>query len=148
MEFPRIKTSLIALSFLAFAIAMTAHTQDFESVKRLAASGDATAQWFLGTMHAAGQGVSVNDAEAVKWYRKAAEQGDANAQLNLGVAYFEGIGVPESNILAHKWLNLARVGGDEKAGYNLEVLIPRMTKEQIAEAQKPATEWHEAHQGE
>jgi uncharacterized protein len=32
-----------------------------------------------------GQGVPEDDAEAVKWYRKAAEQGLARAQLIYGV---------------------------------------------------------------
>ncbi len=33
-------------------------------------------------MYAAGKGVPENDAEAVKWLRKATEQGYANAQFN------------------------------------------------------------------
>jgi TPR repeat protein len=31
--------------------------------------------------------VAQDDAEAVKWYRKAAEQGHAEAQVNPGVMY-------------------------------------------------------------
>ena len=32
-------------------------------------------------------GVPEDDAEAVKWFRKAADQGDAHAQYNVGVMY-------------------------------------------------------------
>ena len=35
-------------------------------------------------MYRNGQGVTQDNAEAVKWYRKAAEQGYAAAQFNLG----------------------------------------------------------------
>jgi uncharacterized protein len=36
------------------------------------------------------QGVPEDDAEAVKWFRKAAEQGYADAQYNLGLMYAYG----------------------------------------------------------
>jgi uncharacterized protein len=44
----------------------------------------------MGLMYAEGQGVPEDDAEAVKWYRKAAEQGLAEAQFNLGEMYAYG----------------------------------------------------------
>src|SRR5205807_420797 len=46
--------------------------------------GDAKAQYGLGFMYREGRGVPRDDAEAVRWYRKAAEQGDAMAQHALG----------------------------------------------------------------
>ena len=45
----------------------------------LAEQGDAHAQFNLGIMYDNGWGVPENDAEAVKWWRKAAEQGYADA---------------------------------------------------------------------
>jgi uncharacterized protein len=41
-------------------------------------------------MYATGEGVPKDDAEAVKWFRKAAEQGHAKAQFNLGAMYDNG----------------------------------------------------------
>ena len=38
------------------------------------------------------QGVPKDEAEAVRWYRKAAEQGLAHAQNNLGSLYVYGAG--------------------------------------------------------
>ena len=55
------------------------------------------AQYNLGVMYENGRGVPQNDAEAVKWYRKAAEQGLASAQNNLGVMYANGEGVPQND---------------------------------------------------
>ncbi len=43
----------------------------------LAEQGNAEAQFNLGGMYRQGRGVPQDDAEAMKWYRKAAEQGDA-----------------------------------------------------------------------
>ena len=48
------------------------------------------AQFRLGYMYANGEGVPKGDAEAVKWFRKAAEQGDAWGQLGLGLMYHSG----------------------------------------------------------
>ena len=41
-----------------------------------------------------GRGVSKDEAEAAKWFRKAADQGHAAAQYNSGYAYDNGQGVP------------------------------------------------------
>jgi hypothetical protein len=43
------------------------------------------------------------------------------------------------------WTNLARAQGNEVAGENMQLLINRMTPEQIAEAQRLATEWQVKH---
>ena len=75
---------------------VTLSMEHFEELLRLAEQGDAKAQYNLGVMCRKGHGVPQNDAEAAKWYRKAAKQGDAeaksllkelesDAQSNLGV---------------------------------------------------------------
>lgn len=44
----------------------------------------------LGILYDDGLGVKRNDAEAVKWYKKAAELGNADAITNLGIMYENG----------------------------------------------------------
>ena len=44
-----------------------------------ATEGDAAGQVNLGVMYTNGRGVTQDDAEAVRWYRKAADQGIAKA---------------------------------------------------------------------
>ena len=73
-------------------------------------------------MYDSGEGVPENDAEAVKWYRKAADQGDADAQYNLGVMYASGEGVPENDAEAVKWYRKAADQGDADAQHNLGVI--------------------------
>ena len=58
-------------------------------------------------MYYDGRGVPQDDAEAVKWYRKATEQGYAKAQNNLGLMYYNGEGVSQDYVQAHMWYNLA-----------------------------------------
>ena len=117
--------------------------------RQAAEQGNAPAQYYLGLMYNLGRGVAQNYAEAVRWYRKAAEQGDAEAQYSLGDMYRQGRGVAQDYVQAHKWLNIASVLGNKntkkfaKTGRQLVEL--GMTAQQIAEAQKEATKWLEAH---
>jgi len=73
--------------------------------------------------------------------KKAAEQGDADAQFNLGYMYYKGNGVVEDDVMAYLWWNLAAAQGFESAKKNKGILSERMTREQIAEAQKLSREW-------
>ncbi len=66
-------------------------------------------------MYLNGQGVARDNAEAAKWYRKAAEQGDAGAQFNLGVMYGGGQGVPQDYAEAVKWFRKAADQGTANA---------------------------------
>ena len=59
--------------------------------------------------------------------------------------YAAGRGVPEDIVLAHMFYNLAEAQGQENAQVNKGVIEQRMTREQIAEAQRLSREWLEAH---
>ena len=53
-----------------------------------------------------------NDAEAAKWYRRAADMGHAGAQDALGYSYATGRGVPQSYTEALKWYRRAAEQGN------------------------------------
>ena len=95
-------------------------------------------------MYELGNGVPENDAEAVKWYRKAADQGHAKAQSNLGVMYYNGDGVPENHVRAYVWLSMAKTQGYESAKKAVEIVKNKMTKQQIAQAQALASQCYES----
>ena len=67
---------LILTTLLTF---QSAAASEFDDMKALADTGMAEAQYVLGIMYDNGEGVPENDAEAVKWYRKAADQGLARS---------------------------------------------------------------------
>ena len=58
----------------------------------LAEKGDAVALHNVGVSYQRGCGVERSDAEAAKWYRRAADKGNADAQFNLAVFFRDGRG--------------------------------------------------------
>jgi len=54
--------------------------------------------------------------------------------------YSKGEGVPEDYIQAYVWLNIAAANGDVQAKEWKAEMAEKMTKEQIAEAQKLSRE--------
>ena len=113
--------------------------------RRAAEQGAAWAQYELGNRYHYGSGVPQDDAEAVAWYRRAAEQGDSWAQFVLGLRYADGQGVPQDHTLAHMWFIIAGLGGDKRAAERSARIAAQMTPTQIAEAQRLAREWTDAH---
>jgi TPR repeat protein len=97
----------------------------YEELLPLAQAGDADAQEMLGFLYRKGLGVPKDDAEAVKWYRRAAEQGNVHAQLSLGVAYAEGDGLPQDYAEAAKWFRKAAAQGLARAQFNLGLMYAK-----------------------
>lgn len=91
------------------------------SLRARARRGQAQAQFELGVCYRFGQGVPQDEAEAVKWYLKAAEQGHDKAQYNLGVCYDAGTGVAKDPAEAARWYRRAAYQGHAKAAHNLGV---------------------------
>lgn len=73
----------------------------------LAEAGQASGQFGMGLLFANGFGVSMDDDQALLWYRLAADQGHALAQCNLAVMHANGWGVPQSDTESLKWYRLA-----------------------------------------
>src|SRR5260370_1187137 len=95
------------------------------------------AQYALGRMYAAGEGVRQDYAEALRWFRKAAAQGCALAQNRLGVMYERGIGVAQDYVEAYKWYSVA-AGENQNifAVANRDALAQRLGPEKVAQAQR------------
>jgi uncharacterized protein len=86
-------TQNLLLASLLVLLASSAHSQSSQSIADLrsrAEKGDAQAQSALGDSYHKGDGVPKDDAEAVRWWTKAAEQGDIGGEINLGLAYHFG----------------------------------------------------------
>lgn len=92
----------------------------------VAETGNAEAQFKLGSMYHDAKGVSENvfettdlDQEAIRWYRLAAEKGHADAQYKLGEMYFKGRGVTTDDEEAERWTRLAAEQGHVDAQFSL-----------------------------
>lgn len=99
--------------------------------KPIAELGYDRAQYYVGRMYVDGKGVPRDDAEAVKWFRRAAEpaagdpgfhDGSTEAQASLGFMYLNGRGVPEDLIEAAKWYRIAAEKGDVDSQYLLGLM--------------------------
>lgn len=107
--------------------------------------GDAACQNTLGINVAEGNGTRKNETEAVEWFRKGAEQGNYEAACNLAIHYQRGQGIASDNVLALMWGLIS--DRNASGGYYCldHIEIPKLTKEQVAEATQRANAWLTAH---
>ncbi|HUJ95324.1 MAG TPA: GAF domain-containing protein [Terriglobales bacterium] len=119
---------------------------DFENLRWLANQGDPTAQYALGRHYAQGEDVPQDDAEATRWFARAAEQGHIVAQATLGAWYWAGRGVPKDLNKAYFWLVLARAGGYERSNDLIGPITAEMTHSEVLAAQQEANNWLTHHQ--
>ena len=114
-------------------------------------------------------GIVEDDVEALRWFKVALELGARpmtffggyyafgmlrRIQFQIGNMYVTQGGVPEDLVSAYMWFNLAQAGvwsdGDValwggSPSRSKAAIEGRMTREQIAEAQRLSREWQEAH---
>ena len=98
------------------------HGHAWQLYQLAADQGFAPAQTALGQMNWGGVGMAKNDAEALRWHRKAAAAGIAASIGNVGWFYATGQVVPQDLALAAKWDQLAADRGDTVAQANLGLL--------------------------
>jgi len=114
--------SIVLLSYLASPVLASDYNEGFIAAESgnyqtavskwgpLASAGHAAAQFNIALMYHGGLGVSLNEAEAVKWYKKSANNGFSAAQEFLSAAYEEGwFGLPRDKNLARFWEEKARL---------------------------------------
>ena len=111
--------------------------------QKAAAQGYTAGQISVGFMYEEGHGVSKDYKQAAYWYEKAAAQGDVIAQSTLFFLYSDGVG--KDNIEARKWAIIADSNSMPGLRQLHEVVEQQMTREQIAEAQRRASQWMKAH---
>lgn len=90
-----------------------------------AENGNPEAQAWLGSVYANGDGVDIDDGNALSWYEKAAEQDYPMAQANVGAMYFMGQGTDKDIDKAIKWLSAAAENDDVNGLFNLAVLYTK-----------------------
>jgi TPR repeat protein len=136
-------TVLFLLSAAVFRLPAQQNEADrkvLAEIRARADKGDAKAQYELGRAFFSGTlGVAKDEAEAVKWFRKAAEQNVADAQFSLGVCYANGRGVTKDDAEAVKWFRKAAEQNLADAQYNLGVCYD--SGEGVAKDEVEAYKW-------
>ncbi len=84
-----------------------------------ASRGDAEAQLQMAMRYATGDGVTQNDAEAAKWFARAARAGLAEGQYRYGLVLLDGRGVVQDYKAAFAWIEKPARRGHPLAQYRL-----------------------------
>jgi uncharacterized protein len=111
----------------------------------MADNGNPSAQNALGLRYATGEGVALNEQQAVLWFTKAAEQGNVAAQSKLGSIYYSGRGVPQDSNRAYFWMVVARLNGDDASRTLAPFVRARLTRAQVASIEQDASRWLQQH---
>jgi TPR repeat protein len=98
---------------------------DFDSAEELRRvqklADQPAAQSWIALMYELGRGVTKDEAESARWFRKAADAGDTEAQTYLGQMYERGRGVTKDAAQATQWYRKAAEQGHAVAQHNLGV---------------------------
>ncbi len=124
------------------------YAEAVEWYRKAADQGHLGAKQRVGAAYYSGLGVPQDYAQAHRWLGPPAQAGEPESQFLLGFMYFEGKGLPQDNVHGYKWVNLAAAQGLEEAREYRDSIAREMTREQIAEGQRVAREWWEAHHAE
>jgi hypothetical protein len=130
----------------AAKLAPIVETATLEQLRQMAENGDAAAQNTLGLRYATGEGVVLNEFEAVRWFTKAAQEGFVPAQSKLGSLYFSGRGVPQDSNRAYFWMVVARMSGDDASKTLSPFVRARLTRAQVTSIELEADRWLQQHQ--
>ncbi|MDB5492614.1 MAG: Sel1 repeat domain protein [Micavibrio sp.] len=123
LEYYRRRVLSLALTPLGLVFVMTLLTMagfassgsaGIGSLSDRAEKGDPAAQYNLGYNYHAGEGVPQSDAEAFKWWNRAASQGNADAEFALGYMYDTKPGLKDED-KAMSWYALAAEHGSLQA---------------------------------
>ena len=108
-----------------------------EWYEKSAELGDLEAQWYLAGIYSKEGRYTL----ASHYYKLAANRGDELSQFSLGQLYSQGNGVIQDYVEAHMWFNLSASQNHKPAVKARDSIEKKMTRSQIAEAQKQAREF-------
>jgi len=89
------------------------------TLRPLVEKNDPNAQFLIGMLYEAGNGVPQAQAIAASWYRKATEQHHLIAQPFVGVLYYFGTGVKRDYKKGALWLQAPADNGNHQAQFYL-----------------------------
>lgn len=107
-----------------------AKNDKLESVRQACTNAVPVLHRVLGEAYLNGNDVKKDEAEAVKWFRKAAEGGDADGQRELGHALAAGQGTKLDLAEGCRWLSAAAQKGDKMARQELECLARKLNEQE------------------
>ena len=109
-------------------------------------AGDDDAQFNLGALYASGVGRQRSDAEAFRWFQRAADQGHSHGMLIVAGLYASGRGVAKDNVKAYSWAYIVSSASQVDEYRNgarqlMSLLMNKMTSDEIGRAVVAARAW-------
>ena len=132
---------------LRTAVADPASDRDMASrYEQSAKAGDDDAQFNLGALYASGVGRQRSDAEAFRWFLRAADQGHSHGMLIVAGLYASGRGVAKDNVKAYSWAYIVSSASQVDEYRNgarqlMSLLMNKMTSDEIGRAVVAARAW-------
>jgi hypothetical protein len=129
------------------AVADPASDRDMASrYEQSAKAGDDDAQFNLGALYASGVGRQRSDAEAFRWFLRAADQGHSHGMLIVAGLYASGRGVAKDNVKAYSWAYIVSSASQVDEYRNgarqlMSLLMNKMTSDEIGRAVVAARAW-------
>ena len=123
------------------AYAETDYQTAFIKLTELAENNNPEAQYHLAFMYFGGEGVTQDDASALKWFTKAAKAGHAMAQDKLAYMYLHGRGMDASRAHAFAWYSVAAQNGIFLAKHVSNILKTKMNYEEYSLAEQLSDEF-------
>lgn len=120
------------------------HREAFLEWEVDAIRGNPVAQYFIGNMYAAGEGVDADLEIANTWYEKSAMQGHVESAVRLATNYRLGQGFDDIDYhQATKWLYMAAESGHPIARFDLgEIFLYGDLKHKLQPAVYHASQWY------
>ncbi len=94
-----------------------------ELLTKAATRGDASAQYLLGLLYRAGDGVEQDGQAAFNWFLAAAEQKHTDAQKALAQGFLSGPEESRNVAEGERWMRAAATEGDAEAQLRLAILL-------------------------
>jgi TPR repeat protein len=125
-----VRADIAILAFVCVCASVLAEQTGFEELMAAAEQGHANAQNSLGSLYQAGEGVTQDHVQALRWYQAAADNGLPQGIHNLAYMYDLGLGTEEDDVRALKLYNKAAEGGHVEAMFNIGLMYAFWTEVQ------------------
>ena len=133
MRIKLLNERMLHFLILALLIAELSYVYYYQTTKQ----GNAESHLALGVAYLNGSERFTKDTDkGIKLLYLSAEQGNAMAQAFISEAYKDGNGLPQSSLHAYVWANIAESNGSRLGGLQKKVLVLKMSRSQIQEAQR------------
>jgi TPR repeat protein len=114
-------------------------------IPKAAEQQNSQGEYSLGVLYLEGSGTPKDEAEAIRWFEKAAGHWNLDAMNNLVALHYRQRQTGDHLVQAYMWTFLAASAGHAASQNNLEPIRAGLSAEQLREAEQAAATWQATH---